>query len=204
MSRGSAMTWPPLPPSQWMEKRDADSEAFHAAGSPREKATLPQRCGPTRVRLPPGSRSRSVSDEIVTSELAATLQAEAMRRHAPVAWIVFQDESDYPGKFVARLVATEPTTCILLADTLTESRSLLPAGLVLSERQPADQPRGPGCSRSLERKPPRTMRALNLRLQAHYTLERPQVQASPRDADLASSGSAPLVEMWFAREERRR
>jgi hypothetical protein len=48
------------------------------------------------------------------------------------------------------------------------------------------------------------MRALNLRLQAHYTLERPQVQVSPRDADLASSGSAPLVEMWFAREERRR
>src|SRR6478735_3369451 len=30
LSRGSAMTWPPVPPSQLMERRDADGETFYA------------------------------------------------------------------------------------------------------------------------------------------------------------------------------
>jgi hypothetical protein len=35
-----------------------------------------------------------------------------------LAWIVLQDETTYPGQFVARLLTDAPTPYVLLADTL--------------------------------------------------------------------------------------
>ena len=78
-------------------------------------------------------------DEIITPEMAATLHAEAMERRQLPAWIVFRDEPDYPGKVIARFAIDTPTTSVLVADTLTELRAMLPPGLTVTERRSADQ-----------------------------------------------------------------
>jgi hypothetical protein len=39
-----------------------------------------------------------MADQVITPEMAATLHAEALERRELPAWIVFRDESDYPGK----------------------------------------------------------------------------------------------------------
>jgi hypothetical protein len=49
-----------------------------------------------------------------------------------------EDQAAYPGKLMARLTTTEPTTYVLLADTLAKMRAVLPPGLHHSERTPAD------------------------------------------------------------------
>ena len=77
-------------------------------------------------------------DEIITPEMAATLHAEAMERRQLPAWIVFRDEPDYPGKVIARFAIDTPTTSVLVADTLTELRAMLPPGLTVTERRSAD------------------------------------------------------------------
>jgi hypothetical protein len=79
-----------------------------------------------------------VPDEIITPEMAATLHAEAMERRQLPAWIVFRDEPDYPGKVIARFAIDTPTTSVLVADTLTELRAMLPPGLTVTERRSAD------------------------------------------------------------------
>ena len=78
-------------------------------------------------------------DEIITPEMAATLHAEAMERRQLPAWIVFRDEPDYPGKVIARFAIDTQTTSVLVADTLTELRAMLPPGLTVTERRSADQ-----------------------------------------------------------------
>jgi hypothetical protein len=55
-----------------------------------------------------------------------------------VAWVITRDEVAYPGEFVARLVTDAPTPYVLLADTLARLEVQLPAGLVRTDRQPAD------------------------------------------------------------------
>ena len=40
--------------------------------------------------------------------MARAIQADAVRTHQLLAWIVMQDEVPYPGKFVARLVTDAP------------------------------------------------------------------------------------------------
>lgn len=79
-------------------------------------------------------------DEIITPEIAAALHAEAVQRRELPAWIVFRDEPDYPGKVIARFAADEPTTPVLVADTLFELRAMLPPGLRRTKRHSADPP----------------------------------------------------------------
>jgi hypothetical protein len=40
----------------------------------------------------------AMADHVITPEMAATLYVEAIERRELPAWIVFQDEPDYPGK----------------------------------------------------------------------------------------------------------
>jgi len=79
-----------------------------------------------------------VSDDILTPETAATLHADAIERRQLPAWIVFQDEPDYPGKVIARFAIDTPTTFVMVADTLTELRAMLPPGLRVIKRRSAD------------------------------------------------------------------
>jgi hypothetical protein len=79
-----------------------------------------------------------VPDEIITPEMAITLHAEALARRELPAWIVFRDEPDYPGKVIARFVIDTATTTVLVADTLTELRAMLPPGLRVTKRRSAD------------------------------------------------------------------
>lgn len=80
----------------------------------------------------------AMADEIITPEMAAKLHAEATERRDLPAWIVFRDEPDYPGKVIARFAIDTPRTFVLVADTLTELRAMLPPGLRVTKRQPAD------------------------------------------------------------------
>jgi hypothetical protein len=49
-------------------------------------------------------------------------------------------DPEYPEKIVARFATAHPSVYVLLADSLTAMRQLLPPGLELSERLPADPP----------------------------------------------------------------
>ena len=51
----------------------------------------------------------SAQDQIVDAVMARALQADAIRTHPLVAWIVTRDEATWPGEFVARLVTDAPT-----------------------------------------------------------------------------------------------
>jgi hypothetical protein len=77
-------------------------------------------------------------DQIVTAETARQLHEEAMRTRGIAVWTVMEDQANYPGKLIARLATTDPTPCVLLADTLDEMRAALPPGLYHSDRTPAD------------------------------------------------------------------
>jgi hypothetical protein len=77
-------------------------------------------------------------DQIVTPEIARQLHEEALRTRGMAVWIVMEDQAAYPDKLMARLTTTEPTTYVLLADTLAEMRAALPPGMHRSDRTPAD------------------------------------------------------------------
>jgi hypothetical protein len=79
-------------------------------------------------------------DQIIDAAMASGLQADAIRTHPLVAWIVTRDEVAYPGEFVARLTTSEPTPYVMLADTLAGLQAQLPTGLTRTDRQPADPP----------------------------------------------------------------
>jgi hypothetical protein len=79
-------------------------------------------------------------DQIIDAAMASGLQADAIRAHPLVAWIVTRDEAAYPGEFVARLVTSEPTPYVMVADTLAGLQAQLPTGLTRTDRQPADPP----------------------------------------------------------------
>jgi hypothetical protein len=51
-------------------------------------------------------------DQIVDAAMAAALQADAMRTHSLVAWIVTRGEAAYPSEFVARLMTNAPTSTL--------------------------------------------------------------------------------------------
>jgi hypothetical protein len=80
-----------------------------------------------------------LADQVVDTETARALTGDVGRDHALVAWIVVRDQPR-PGEFIARLAAATPTPYVLRAATLMELRAQLPAGLMRSERQPADPP----------------------------------------------------------------
>ena len=81
-----------------------------------------------------------MTDRVITPEMAVTLHAEGVQRRELPAWIVFQEEPDYPGKVIARFATDAPTTPVLVADTLTELRAMLPPGLRRTKRHAADPP----------------------------------------------------------------
>ena len=69
----------------------------------------------------------SDQDQIVDAVMARALQADAIRTHPLVAWIITRGEAAWPGEFVARLVTDAPTPYVLLADTfLPGDRAFLP------------------------------------------------------------------------------
>ena len=63
-----------------------------------------------------------------------------------VMWTVYENPSDYPGKFVARKFVIgrgtfEPSlNDVHVADTLEAVRGMIPVGLVCTRRQPDDDP----------------------------------------------------------------
>jgi hypothetical protein len=83
-----------------------------------------------------------MADRIITAAAAQTLQDEAHEAREMLTWIVMEGDGDHPEGFLARPVTAGAGTlpCVLVADALAELRAKLPAGLVCSERQPADAP----------------------------------------------------------------
>lgn len=77
-----------------------------------------------------------MSDQIIDAGMARSLHNEAVRVHPLVAWGVMEDQSEHPGKLVARLIAPTPSAYVLVADTLAELRAQLPPGLTHSEPPP--------------------------------------------------------------------
>jgi len=81
-----------------------------------------------------------MTDQVITPEMAVTLHPEGVEPRELPAWIVFQEEPDDPGKVIARFATDTPTTPVLVADTLTELRGMLPPGLRRTKRHSVDPP----------------------------------------------------------------
>jgi hypothetical protein len=67
-----------------------------------------------------------------------------LRERLPM-WVVYRPVTrEYPGKWVARMHVTlpepKPTRFVLVHDTLSDLREMLPVGLSLIDRDPADVP----------------------------------------------------------------
>ncbi len=77
-------------------------------------------------------------DQIIDAVMACALQADAMRTHPLVGWIVMRGQPDDPDAVIARLVTDAATSYVLRADTAVAIHALLPPGLQRSARQPAD------------------------------------------------------------------
>ena len=78
-----------------------------------------------------------MQDEIIDAVLARGIHEDACRRYRLVAWLVRKESSG----FVARLLTG--TRCLpyrLVADTLSELRTMLPPSLVRWDPQPEDPP----------------------------------------------------------------
>ena len=69
-----------------------------------------------------------------------SLQADACRDHALVAWVVLWNLPAYPERYAARLTTSTASSYLLLADTLAGIREQLSPGPVRAERQPTDPP----------------------------------------------------------------
>jgi hypothetical protein len=82
----------------------------------------------------------SVQDQIIDAVMAHFLQADAIRTHPLMAWIVTHDDATGSGAFVARLVTDTATPYVLLANTLAGLHEQLPPGLTRTDRQPTDSP----------------------------------------------------------------
>jgi hypothetical protein len=66
--------------------------------------------------------------------MARSIQADMIRKHPLMAWVVTQDQDAHSGQFVARLVTNEPTVYVMLAGTLAELRDQLPPRLERTDR----------------------------------------------------------------------
>ena len=65
----------------------------------------------------------NMSDQIIDAVMARAVQADAVRLHPLVGWVVMRDQPDYPGEIIARLVTDVPTPDVLLGHTLDEVRA---------------------------------------------------------------------------------
>lgn len=79
-------------------------------------------------------------DQIIDAATAHALHADACRTHALVGWVVMRDQSDHPGKIVARLVTDGLSPYLLIADTLAGIHEQLPPHLIRKPRQPEAPP----------------------------------------------------------------
>ena len=82
----------------------------------------------------------TATDQLIDAAMARALHQDACRDHALVAWVVWQDHSAYPGRFIAQLVTTSLLPYVLIGDTLVEVQAQLPPGLVRQNRQPGHAP----------------------------------------------------------------
>jgi hypothetical protein len=73
-------------------------------------------------------------DQIIDASMARSIQSDVARNHPLTAWV------PHGGKFVARLVAEEPSPYVMLADTLAELRARLPPALERVDRQSSYAP----------------------------------------------------------------
>jgi hypothetical protein len=67
-----------------------------------------------------------MSDQIIDALMARAIHADAARTHPLVGWIVMQDQPDYAGEMIARLVTDTPTPYVLRGHTLAEVQAQLP------------------------------------------------------------------------------
>jgi hypothetical protein len=79
-----------------------------------------------------------VQDQMIDAVMTRALQADAIRTHPLMAWIIIRNQDTLPGTFMARLVTGAPTPYVLLADTPAGLYDQLPLGLTRTDRQPAD------------------------------------------------------------------
>jgi hypothetical protein len=89
---------------------------------------------------PQETQGMSAQDQIIDAVMALALQADAIRTHPLMAWIVMHDNATGSGALVARLVTDAATPYVLLADTLARLHEQLPPGLTRTDRQPTDSP----------------------------------------------------------------
>jgi hypothetical protein len=74
------------------------------AGSASGRSRVGSRC------LPTPEANSDMSDQSIDALMARAIQADAVRAHPLVGWIVMRDLPEYPGAFVARLVIDAPTS----------------------------------------------------------------------------------------------
>ncbi len=79
-------------------------------------------------------------DQIINSEMARSLHADAARTHPLTGWIIMRDPPDYEGKFVARLATEKASPYVLVGETLAEVQAALPPGLTRSSHSAAHLP----------------------------------------------------------------
>lgn len=104
---------------------------------------LSERCGNPYIKcLVCGSISFSRGDvEFLYCGRCHKFHNDLMRSKVLPMWTVYDNPSDYPGKFVARMSFYDRATSnVLVADTLEELRGLLPPRLTRLERDPNDDP----------------------------------------------------------------
>ncbi len=81
-----------------------------------------------------------MTDQVIDAVMAAALHSDVSRAHPAVGWAVLEDQPEYPGKLVARLITDVPTEYVLVADSLAALRAQLPSGLYRETHQPAGPP----------------------------------------------------------------
>jgi hypothetical protein len=82
-------------------------------------------------------------DVVLTPDAAAVVQQDCIERGDLLIWTITANTVDYPHQVAARPHSTllrAPFRLVLLADSLAELRELLPPGLTLLARNPADDP----------------------------------------------------------------
>jgi hypothetical protein len=86
-----------------------------------------------------------MSDQIIDALMARAIQADAVRAHPLVGWIVMRDQPDYPDEMIARLVTDAPTPYVLRGHTLAEVQAQLRSMVrVPGITHPRHQSRGAG------------------------------------------------------------
>jgi hypothetical protein len=79
-----------------------------------------------------------VPDQILLPVKARQITETAIKARVGCAWIIIDDDADYPGAVIARFATHSPSVYVMVAATLDELRAMLPPGLIRSLRQPGD------------------------------------------------------------------